>query len=271
MTESDADGRGDRDRPLRFAVPKGSLEEATAKFLARAGLALEGYGEGARGYRPKTDMSGVEVKVLRPQEIPVLLSRGYYDLGISGIDWYTESRCERNVEELVDLGFGKVKLVLAVPEGMEGVESAADFFKKHGEAEGSRPLRIWTEYLNIAEDFVFRYENVHPAIVSPHTGMSGERHSDIEIFQSFGATESKPPEDGDAIIDVTETGRTLRANGLKIVQTVLSSTARLLANRRSLLDEGKRERIAAIRSACERAAAPSAAARKRTFEGHLDF
>ncbi len=257
---------------MRFAVPKGSLQEATADFLQKAGIGLTGYGKGSRSYRPAIGMAGVEVKVLRPQEIPILLSRGHYDLGISGLDWYLESRCEKNVEELVDLGYGKVDIVLAVPEAMTDVEGAADLFRKHADSTSSSPLRIWTEYLNLSEEFVFKFENSEPTIISPHTGLHRERHSGIQIFQSFGATESKPPEDGEAIIDCTETGSTLRANGLKIVCKVLAgSTARLLANRRSLLSPGKRGRIQAIGDACEREAMPARSARKRGFGGHLDW
>jgi ATP phosphoribosyltransferase len=258
-------------RPIRLALPKGRLQNATSEFLARAGLALDGYEGETRNYRPTIGMPGVEVKVLKAQEIPILLSRGHYDLGITGLDWYYESRCERNVEELLDLGFGKVDIVLAVPIVWTDVDSASALFKKYGSSNSAHPLRIWTEYLNLAEEFVFKYENSEPTIVSPYRGVHRERHSGIEIFHSFGATESKPPEDGEAIIDNTETGRTLYANGLKIVHKVLpASTARLLANRRSLLDREKEERIEAIRSACEKAV-PAVFEKRRAFNGHMDW
>src|SRR5690606_28157462 len=134
----------------------------------------------------------------------------------------------------------KVHIVLAVPDAWEDVNSADDLFRKYRSMASTRTLRIWTEYLNLADQFVFKYEGTEATIVSPYAGIHRERHSGIEIFHSFGATESKPPEDGDAIIDNTETGRTLRANGLKIIHKVLaSSTAQLLANRRSLLDRDK--------------------------------
>ena len=111
-------------RTLRMAVPKGSLEKATAEFLTKAGLELDGYGRDNRNYRPKIGVQGVEVKVLRPQEIPVLISRECYDLGITGLDWYRESRCERSVEDMGDLGFGKVDVVLAVPSIWNDVKNA---------------------------------------------------------------------------------------------------------------------------------------------------
>src|SRR5262249_58183955 len=113
-------------------------------------------------------------------------------------------------------------------------------FKKFHPASGK--LRIWTEYLNLADEFVYKYEGTEPTIISPYSGIHRERHAGIEVFHSFGATESKPPEDGEAIIDNTETGRTLRANGLKIIHKVLAgSTAQLLANRRALPDRDKAE------------------------------
>src|SRR5438067_101737 len=123
-------------RPVKLAVPKGSIQKKTAEFLSRAGLPLEDYGEGSRSYRPKIAIEGVEVKVLRPQEIPILLSRGYYDLGISGMDWYLESRVANNVEDLVDLGFGKVDIVLAVPDIWPEVNGAEGLFKKFHASSG---------------------------------------------------------------------------------------------------------------------------------------
>src|SRR5205085_11293929 len=240
-----------------------------AAFLARAGINVADYGDNSRSYRPKIDVEGVEVKMLRPQEIPILLSRDSYDLGLSGLDWYSESRVANNVEDLVDLGFGRVDIVLAVPAAWDDVNSADALFKKF--RGSSRKLRIWTEYLNLADEFVYKYEGTEPTIVSPYSGIHRERHAGIEIFHSFGATESKPPDDGEAIIDNTETGRTLRASGLKIIHKPLpASTAQLLANRRSLLDPAKQEGIEQIRSAFQKAAHQVGGERRRSGFGHLD-
>src|SRR5205807_5333970 len=171
-------------RPVKLALPKGSLQKTTAAFLARAGVHVADYGEGSRSYRPKIDVEGVEVKVLRPQEIPILLSRDSYDLGISGLDWYNESRVASNVEDLVDLGFGKVDIVLAVPDAWTDVNSVDALFKRF---RGGK-LRIWTEYLNLADEFVYKYEGTEPTVVSPYSGIHRERHAGIETFHSFGAT-----------------------------------------------------------------------------------
>jgi len=259
-------------RTIRFAVPKGRLLKPTADFFAKAGLPFEDYDEGSKSYRAKIGIDDVVVKIFKPQEIPILVARGEYDLGISGLDWYSESQCEGNVEDLVDLGYGRVDVVLAIRDiaKFEGVNSAADLFEMYRGASGKNPLRIWTEYLNLACQLVSNYERTGPTIISPYP-VKCEDHSPILIFHSFGATESKPPEDGDAIIDNTETGRTLRANNLRMIQKVLpSSTAQLLANRRSLLDAEKKDRIEMIRKACQKVVHRVAERRGVTY-GHLDW
>ena len=175
-----------------------------------------------------------------------MIAAGFYDMGISGIDWYRESECESNVEDVLDLGFGRVDIVLAVPGKWEDVQSTADLFHKFVDSTGTHPLRIWTEYLNLTASLIRQHTDLEPSLYSPYARLHVERRSSspVAIFHSFGATESKPPEDGDAIVDNTETGRTLRANGLKIIEKVLpNSTARLLVNRRSLRNHDKQSII----------------------------
>ncbi|MDA1313154.1 MAG: ATP phosphoribosyltransferase [Acidobacteria bacterium] len=242
---------------VRFAIPKGSLETKAAAFLDRANLRPSGYADGSRSYRPKLDIPGLTLKVLRPQEIPYMIAAGFYDMGISGIDWYLESECQSNVDDVLDLGFGRVDIVLAVPDVWEDVNSSADLFRKFVDSTGTHPLRIWTEYLNLTESLVRRHTDLEPSLYSPYSRLHVERRSSspVAIFHSFGATESKPPEDGDAIIDNTETGRTLRANGLKIIEKVVpNSTARLLVNRRSLRNHDKQAIIQRVRDALASAA-----------------
>ena len=236
--------------PIRFAIPKGSLERKTRAFFERAGIDPRGYADGSRSYRPIMGIEGVQAKTMRPQEIPYMLQAGFFDLGISGIDWYYESEVSANVEDLLDLGFGRVDIVLCVSEAWDDVRSARDLFAKFVDSTGTRPLRIWTEYLNLTESLVRQHTDLEPSLYSPYTRLSVRRSaaSPIAIFHSFGATESKPPEDGEAIVDNTETGQTLRANGLKIIHKVLEgSTAHLLANRRAMRNREKREAIAKVR------------------------
>ena len=229
-----------------------SLDTAvrTQQQAAVQNVAYKGYGDGSRSYRPELGIPGVSVKIMRPQEIPYLLSAGFFDVGISGLDWYLETECQSNVVDLLDLGFGGVDIVLAVPAAWDDVNSAADLFQKFVNTTGTHPLRIWTEYLNLTGSLVRRHTDLEPSLYSPYSRLHVERSasSPVAIFHSFGATESKPPDDGDAIVDNTETGSTLRANGLKIVHKVLpGSTARLLCNRRSLRHLEKRPIIEKIK------------------------
>ncbi len=243
--------------PVRFAIPKGSLERKARAFLERAGITPVGYADGGRSYRPELGISGVVTKTMRPQEIPYMLQAGFFDLGISGVDWYLESDVTANVDDLLDLGFGRVDIVLAVSQQWDDVNSAADLFARFVNSTGTQPLRIWTEYLNLTESLVREHTDLEPSLYSPYSRLSVRRSgaSPVAIFHSFGATESKPPEDGEAIVDNTETGSTLRANGLKIVDKVLEgSTAHLLANRRAMRNREKWNAIATVRDMLAKAA-----------------
>ncbi len=256
--------------PIRFAIPKGSLAKKTRAFLQRAGIDPKGYADGGRRYRPELGIQGVETKMMRPQEIPYLLQAGFFDIGITGIDWYYESEVSANVEDVLDLGFGRVDLVLCVSDEWDDVRSAGDLFAKFVDSTGTQPLRIWTEYLNLTEALIREHTDLEPSLYSPYARLSVKRSgaSPVAIFHSFGATESKPPEDGEAIVDNTETGGTIRANSLKIVHKVLEgSTAHLLANRRALRNRAKREAIFRVRDQFS-AAAPTRLEREPVF-GHI--
>ncbi len=257
---------------VKLALPKGSLQKSTAEFLKRAGFDMGDYKGDSRDYRPSCGIGGLQVKVLRPQEIPILVARGYYDLGISGYDWYLESDCLGNVKDAVDLGFGRVDVVLAVPATWDDVDSANSLFHRFRHGTHSSPLRIWTEYLNLTEQLVFEYLRAEPTIISPYARIRHDRHSSVQIFHSFGATESKPPEDGEAIVDNTETGRTLRANGLKIVHKVVpGSTAHLLVNKRALQSLEKQELVDLVVTRCERAGLGLTKQANVRFGGHMDW
>ena len=256
--------------PIRFAVPKGSLEKKTRAFLEQAGIDPRGYADGSRRYRPDLGLPGVECKMMRPQEIPYLLQAGFFDIGITGIDWYYESHVSANVEDLLDLGFGRVDIVLCVSDRWDDVRSAQGLFAKFVDSTGTQPLRIWTEYLNLTEALVRDHTDLEPSLYSPYSRLNVKRSgaSPVAIFHSFGATESKPPEDGEAIVDNTETGSTIRANSLKIVDKVLEgSTAHLLANRRSLRNRAKRDAIFRVRDILA-TAAPAAIDEEPVF-GHI--
>ena len=181
--------------------------------------------------------------MLRPQEIPTLVSEGLYDVGITGKDWVGETNSD--VEPILDLEYGKIRLVIAFPDkySYKNLDAMiADYGKK------KKTLRISSEYLTTASKFIKGlksyqkyYGKKDPLIVTPWMRLGNNK--DVQIHLSFGATEAKPPEDVDAIMDVTETGTTLKQNKLKIVDEVLTSTAHLIVNKKSLKDPKKREKI----------------------------
>lgn len=226
---------------ISFIIPKGHLAEGALKILERAGYTILG---SERTYRPTINDPMIDLKVLRPQEIPVFISEGLHDIGITGLDWLYETRAD--VEVLLDLEYGRVKLVLAIPKFWTEINSLPDLLEKFNR-EG-KTLRISTEYLNISADYLMRdpvykrlYGEKEPLIITPWW-KRGE-NGNVAIYLSFGATEAKPPENADAIIDVMETGESLEQNNLKPISVMMESTAVLIANKRSLRDPEKREKI----------------------------
>ena len=225
---------------IKFAIPKGSLEVATFKLLERSWTRVN---RKDRTYRVYLDDPNIIVKMLRPQEIPTMVAEGLYDVGITGKDWVGETNSD--VEPILDLEYGRIKLVIAFPEkySYKNLDAMiADYGKK------KKTLRISSEYLTTASKFLKQcksykkyYGSKDPLIVTPWVRLGSNKN--VQIHLSFGATEAKPPEDVDAIMDVTETGTTLKQNKLKIVDEVLTSTAHLIVNRKSLKDSKKREKI----------------------------
>jgi ATP phosphoribosyltransferase len=200
---------------LRLVLPKGSLEKATIQLFADADLAV------VRGsdvdYRGTIDDPRVtEVMVLRPQEIPRYVASGMFDLWITGRDWVEETAAD--VVTLTELHYSKatarpIRMVLAVA-GDSPVESAKEL--PHG-------VRVQTEYPELTRRF-FEQAGV-----------------EAEITLSYGATEAKIPEIADAVVEITETGRALRAAGLKIIETIVVSYTELIANPASHADPQKRK------------------------------
>lgn len=226
---------------VKFAVPKGSIETATFKILEEAWHSVVGIG---RTYRIRLSDPEIEVKILRPQEIPTYVQEGFYDIGITGRDWIREAKA--NIQILLDLEYGRVKQVFAIPEHLESnnlTELIIEFATK------KQPLRISSEYLtttssHIKENPAYKkyFGDISPMIITPWLRVGENRN--VQIFLSFGATEAKPPEDVDAIFDITETGTTLVQNKLKVIDTVMESSAVLVANKTALKDSKKREKIA---------------------------
>ncbi|MEE8401564.1 MAG: ATP phosphoribosyltransferase [Candidatus Hydrothermarchaeaceae archaeon] len=206
---------------LNLALPKGSLEEQTMLLFKQAELDVK---VSFRNYSPSiSDPRISKVKVLRPQEIPSYTAEGFFDIGISGLDWIKESGAD--VEVIADLpyskqGSGIVRLVIAVPESSD-LKRPEDIKPKS---------RVTTEYLNITKGY---FEKL---------GIP------VDVHYSYGASEAKVPELMDVVIDLTETGSTLRQNRLKIIGTILKSSTKLIANKKSWADKKKRKAIEEIRT-----------------------
>lgn len=234
-----------RKKLIKLALPKGSLEKATFSFFERSGYKIRGQD---RTYRPIINDEDIEIKILRPQEIPRFVEEGVQDLGITGSDWIRETRA--NINEVLDLEYGQVRLVMAVPK-QASKRPLAELCESHWR-EGKK-FRISTEYLNIASEYLtslpFYRDYFGEKVPKQITPWWTNGENDLaSIYLSFGATEAKPPEDADAIMDVVETGTTLDQNGLVPIETLLKSTARLIASPAALEDEQKREKILDIAS-----------------------
>jgi len=201
---------------LRLGLPKGSLQESTFRMFAKAGFNLN---VSSRSYHPSIDDPDIEPVLLRAQEIPRYVESGVLDVGLSGYDWVVETGAAGRVVEVAELiyakqGLGRVKWVLAVPEDSK-IRSVKDL----------RGKSIATEVVNITKSYLRRHKV----------------RADVEF--SWGATEVKAGELADAIVEITETGSSLKANKLRVVDTLLESTTRLIANRRAWRDPWKRRKM----------------------------
>jgi len=199
---------------IRLGIPKGSLQDATVALFARAGFNI--YANG-RSYFPSIDDPEIECMLIRAQEMARYVEHGFLDAGLTGRDWVLESGLE--VETVTDLVYakqsrGKVRWVLAVPQDSR--------FEK---AEDLSNCIIATELVNTTKNY-FAAKNIP-----------------VKVEFSWGATEVKPPILADAIVEVTETGSSLRANRLRIIETVCESQTQLIANKAAWQSAAKRKKI----------------------------
>jgi ATP phosphoribosyltransferase len=207
-------------RKLKFGLPSGSLQEPALALMERAGFSIQGVN---RSYRPSVDDDELEVRLLRAQEIGRYVDHGFLDAGITGRDWIIENAAD--VEFVCELPFSRsssrpTRWVLAVPEDSP-VRTVADLAGK----------RIATEAVGLTQHYL------------------KEKGVAAEVEFSWGATEVKVPELVDAIVDITETGSSLRANKLRIVDTLLESYPQLIASRAAMADgwkSGKIRRLALL-------------------------
>lgn len=199
---------------IKLGLPKGSLEEATTEIFKKAGFVIR---KDERAYLPEIDDPEIELILIRAQEMSRYVEQGVLDAGITGEDWILENSSQ--VAELAELiyakqGFRPVKWVLAVPEN-SSIKSVKDLKGK----------KIATELVNVTKRYL----------------KSKKVKARVEF--SWGATEVKAPKLADAIVELTETGKSLKANNLKIIDTVLESTTRLIANKNSLKNAWKKRKL----------------------------
>ena len=204
-------------KKIVLGLPKGSLQEATFSMLKKAGFSIS---VGSRSYIPTVDDPLIEARLIRAQEISRYVEHGLLDAGITGYDWILENQSD--VVEVADLIYAKqgmrpVKWVLAVPNDSK-IRSVKDL----------RGKTIATEAVGLTRRYL----------------QKNKVKAEVEF--SWGATEVKAPELVDAIVEITETGSSLRANNLRIVDVVLESTTKMIANKKAWADAGKRKKIEQI-------------------------
>lgn len=201
-------------KKLKIGLPKGSLQESTFELFKKAGWSIKAR---SRSYYPSVDDPEIEIMLIRAQEMARYVESGILDAGLTGTDWVVESGCK--VKKVADLvyakqGLRKVRWVLAVPEASK-IKSVKDL----------KGMRIATELVNFTKKYL----------------KANKVAAKVEF--SWGATEAKPPELADAIVELTETGSSLRANKLKILDTVLESNTAVISNPACLSDAWKKEKL----------------------------
>src|SRR5262247_3797577 len=205
---------------LKLGIPKGSLQDATIQLFARAGFNIY---VSSRSYFPAIDDPEIECMLIRAQELARYVSDSVLDAGLTGQDWIAEHEAGDGrtgvIETIADLiyakqSFGKVRWVLAAPED-SAIRSAKDL---EGKTVATELVRVTRAYF-------------------------AKHGVDVNVEFSWGATEVKPPTLADAIVEVTETGSSLRANRLRVLDTVMESNTQLVANARALADGSKRTKI----------------------------
>jgi len=199
------------EKVIKLALPKGRIYDKVVKLLKDAGFTITGNG---RSYRPKINDNNIKIKILKARNIPKLVELGSQDIAFTGNDWVVEQSAD--VQELIDLKFDPVKIVAAIPK-----KYSLNSLKK-------KKVVVASEYEALATKFL-------------------EKNGfDYVYLRTFGATEVFPPDDADMIVDNTSTGTTLKQNGLDIVETLLESSTRMIANKQAMQDEWKRKKIECI-------------------------
>lgn len=204
---------------LRIVIPKGRIFENVVKLLNEAGIYMQ---VNERGYRPIVNNPEIEIKIMKPQNIPKLVELGSHDIGFTGYDWIVETGAD--IAEIMDLKLNPVKIVAAVPQNLSDKSLRPEII--------GTPLRLRKKKLVVASE----YENMATAFLK-------KGRYNYVFLRTYGTTEVFPPDDADMIIDNTATGRTLTEHNLRTIATLLNSSTRFIANKKSLKDAWKREKI----------------------------
>jgi ATP phosphoribosyltransferase len=222
---------------VRLALPDGHQQQQTVDLLNKAGIKIQGYPSEDNNRRPVIGIEGVTVKVIRPQDMPLQVANGNFDLAITGRDWLTDHRAQfpySPVKEVIDLKLRKVRLVAVVHNDLP-VEDTAGLSRYQNSRE--QPVRVASEYVNIADKYA--REN--------HLGR-------YTVIPTWGATEAFLPDDADLLIENTETGRTIKLHNLKIIDTLFESTACLIGS----TDESNEKKNTIIKSIVKKLKAATA-------------
>jgi len=211
---------------IRLALPDGHQQQHTVPLLNKAGIPIEDYPSATGNRRPRIGLEGVTIKVIRPQDMPLQVANGNFDLAITGKDWVLEHLDKfpsSPIIELLDLKYGRVKIVAVVSNDLpvNDVYGLRQLITSRSE-----PFRVASEYISIADKYA--RDN--------HLGM-------YKVVPTWGASEAFLPEDADLLIENTETGRTIARHNLKIIDTLFESTACLMGNKNSLASPKKSGRI----------------------------
>lgn len=213
-----------------LALPDGHQQTPTLEFLNRVGFKLKGYSSDVLDRRPWCAIDWLRVKVIRPQDMPLQVANGNFDLAITGVDWFLDHVYRfpsSPVVKLFDLDFGRVKVVAVTSQDLP-VDDIAGLRRLVG-SKKLLTLRVASEYVNIADKY-----------------LRDNHFSGYRLIPTWGASEAFLPEDADLLIENTQTGRTLAEHGLKIVDTLFESTACVIGNKDSLKDPLKKEKISEL-------------------------
>jgi ATP phosphoribosyltransferase len=239
IIQSTDDYREEPPNLVRLALPDGHQQAHVRRILDAAGIGIDDYPSSVNNRRPKISLDGFFIKVIRPQDMPLQVANGNFDLAITGLDWLTDHHYQfpqSPVERVLDLRYGKVRIVAVVANEVP-VNTTYELQQMRREANGA--CRVAAEYVNIADNYAR----------ANHLGT-------YRVLPTWGATEAFIPEDADVLIENTETGSTLARNNLKIIETLFESTACLIGNSRKPENPVKAERmglfISLLREALEK-------------------